>query len=191
MVSNTPEEGKIYRIPSQNVERLKRRMDSLSRRAKKLGCEEPRLVEMGFEDVPVLKPSTTHIGSWEPTGRVDRYFRYEVSGSAPSYGGWEFTASVDQMPEAGNLIRVVPGKILPEKYRTESKVTGKVVKVSDFGIFIQLEPGIEGLVHITQIPPGKKFTEGDEIDCYIQDMDTKTKKMSLGLVLTSKPVGYK
>ena len=78
-----------------------------------------------------------------------------------------------------------------EKYRTESKVTGKVVKVSDFGIFIQLEPGIEGLVHITQIPPGKKFTEGDEIDCYIQDMDTKTKKMSLGLVLTSKPVGYK
>ena len=78
-----------------------------------------------------------------------------------------------------------------EKYKTESKVTGKVVKVSDFGVFIQLEPGIEGLVHITQIPPGRKFTEGDEIDCYVQDLDTKTKKMSLGLVLTSKPVGYK
>ena len=78
-----------------------------------------------------------------------------------------------------------------EKYKVESKVTGKVVKVSDFGVFIQLEPGIEGLVHITQIPPGRKFTEGDEVDCYIQDLDTKAKKMSLGLVLTSKPVGYK
>lgn len=78
-----------------------------------------------------------------------------------------------------------------EKYKVESKVTGKVVKVSDFGVFIQLEPGIEGLVHITQIPPGRKFTEGDEVDCYIQDLDTKTKKLSLGLVLTAKPVGYK
>ena len=84
-----------------------------------------------------------------------------------------------------------PWEGVAEKYQVESKVTGKVVKVSDFGVFIQLEPGIEGLVHITQIPPGRKFTEGDEVDCYIQDLDTKTKKLSLGLVLTSKPVGYK
>ena len=84
-----------------------------------------------------------------------------------------------------------PWEGVEEKYKVESKITGKVVKVSDFGIFIQLEPGIEGLVHITQIPPGRKFTEGDEVDCYIQDLDTKAKKMSLGLVLTSKPIGYK
>ncbi|OGM10065.1 hypothetical protein A2Y68_01260 [Candidatus Woesebacteria bacterium RBG_13_46_13] len=84
-----------------------------------------------------------------------------------------------------------PWEEIGEKYKAESKVRGKVVKVSDFGVFIELEPGIEGLVHITQIPPGKKFTEGEEIDCYVQDLDTKTKKISLGLVLTSKPIGYK
>jgi small subunit ribosomal protein S1 len=77
------------------------------------------------------------------------------------------------------------------KYKPETKVKGKVVKVSDFGVFVQLEPGIEGLVHITQIPPGKKLNEGDEINCYVQDLDTKAKKLSLGLVLTSKPIGYK
>lgn len=78
-----------------------------------------------------------------------------------------------------------------EKYQAETQIKGRVVKVSDFGVFIQLEPGIEGLVHITQIPPGKKFTEGDEVNCYVQDLDTKAKKLSLGLILTSKPVGYK
>ncbi len=84
-----------------------------------------------------------------------------------------------------------PWETVAEKYKVDAKITGKVVKVSDFGVFIQLEPGIEGLVHITQIPPGRKFTEGDEVDCYIQGLDTKTKKLSLGLVLTSKPIGYK
>jgi len=77
------------------------------------------------------------------------------------------------------------------KYKPETRVTGKVVKVSDFGVFIQLEPGIEGLVHITQIPPGKNLNEGDDVNCYVQDLDTKAKKLSLGLVLTSKPIGYK
>lgn len=78
-----------------------------------------------------------------------------------------------------------------EKYKPEGKIKGKVTKISDFGIFVEVEPGIEGLVHITQIPPGKKFTEGDEITCIVQDLDIKTKKLSLGLVLTSKPIGYK
>lgn len=78
-----------------------------------------------------------------------------------------------------------------KKYKAESKVKGKVVKISDFGVFVQLEPGIEGLVHITNIPPGKRFTEGEEINCYVQEIDSKAKKLSLGLVLTTKPIGYK
>lgn len=78
-----------------------------------------------------------------------------------------------------------------KKYKKEAKVTGKVTRISDFGIFVQLEPGIEGLVHITQIPHGKRFNEDEEIECYVQEIDTKNKKMSLGLVLTTKPVGYK
>jgi len=47
------------------------------------------------------------------------------------------------------------------------------------------------LVHITKIAPGKKFSVGDEVKCYIEEIDAKGRKISLGLVLTSIPVGYK
>jgi len=78
-----------------------------------------------------------------------------------------------------------------KKYASEARVSGKVTKVTDFGVFVQLEPGIEGLIHITNIPPGKKLSYGEEVNCYVQEIDPKAKKLSLGLVLTEKPVGYK
>lgn len=78
-----------------------------------------------------------------------------------------------------------------KKYKKEAEVKGKVVKHSDFGVFVELEPGVEGLIHMTKIPPGKKFEQGQEIDIYIEEIEVKKRKISLGLVLTRKPVGYK
>lgn len=84
-----------------------------------------------------------------------------------------------------------PWEKAADKYKADMKVKGKVVKVSDFGVFVSLEPGVEGLVHMTKIPPGMKFSEGDEANVYVEEVDTKVRKISLGLVLTTKPVGYK
>jgi len=78
-----------------------------------------------------------------------------------------------------------------EKYKAEDRIKGKVTKITDFGNFVELESGIEGLVHITKIPPGKRFSVGDSVNCYIEEIDTKSRKISLGLVLTEIPVGYK
>ena len=78
-----------------------------------------------------------------------------------------------------------------KNYKAEDRLTAKVTKVTDFGVFLELEPGIEGLVHMTKIAPGKKFSVGDEVKVYIEEIDTKSRKISLGLVLTSIPVGYK
>jgi len=78
-----------------------------------------------------------------------------------------------------------------KKYKEEDKITGKVSKVTDFGVFIELEAGVEGLIHITKIAPGKKFSVDDGVNCYIEEIDPKGRKISLGLVLTSVPVGYK
>lgn len=78
-----------------------------------------------------------------------------------------------------------------KKYKPEAKIKGKVVRISDFGVFVEVEPGVEGLIHITNIPPATKFSEGQEVNCYVQDIDIKAKKLSLGLVLLSKPIGYK
>lgn len=78
------------------------------------------------------------------------------------------------------------------KYKAEDKVKGKVTRMSDFGAFVELEPGIEGLIHITKIPPATSLKQGQEVSCYIEEVDEKAQKISLGLVVTtSKPVGYK
>lgn len=84
-----------------------------------------------------------------------------------------------------------PWEKAEKRYKKDAKVKGKVTKHSDFGVFVELEPGIEGLIHMTKIPPGKKFGESQEIDVYVEEIEAKKRKISLGLVLTRKPVGYK
>jgi len=79
-----------------------------------------------------------------------------------------------------------------KKYKAEDQVKGKIVRISDYGAFVELEPGIEGLIHMTKIAPGTALKQGQEINCYIEDVDISKKKISLGIVLTSsKPLVYK
>ena len=84
-----------------------------------------------------------------------------------------------------------PWEGVEAKYKPEDKVTGKVVRISDFGAFVELEPGVEGLIHITQIPPAYKIAVGQEVKCTVEEVNMKDKRIALGLVLTSVPVGYK
>jgi len=78
-----------------------------------------------------------------------------------------------------------------KKYKPESKHKGKVVRRSDFGTFIELEPGVEGLIHMTKIPPGTRLEIGTATDVIVEEVNEKDRKLSLGIVLTSKPIGYK
>ena len=78
-----------------------------------------------------------------------------------------------------------------KKFKAEDKVTGKVVRASDFGYFVELTPGVEGLIHITQVPPSMKINVGDEVKCTVEEVNAKDKRIALGLVLTSIPLGYK
>lgn len=78
-----------------------------------------------------------------------------------------------------------------KKYKVEEKITGKIVRISDFGVFVEIEPGVEGLIHITKIPPTQKLEVGQEVKCVIEEINLKDKRIALGLVLTSIPVGYK
>ncbi len=85
-----------------------------------------------------------------------------------------------------------PWELVSEKYHVEDRLKGSVVKNSDFGVFVELEPGIEGLIHMTKIPPSTKLTTGQEIQVYIEEINERDHKISLGLVITtSKPIGYK
>jgi len=74
------------------------------------------------------------------------------------------------------------------QYPVDSVITGKVVSIVDYGAFIELEPGVEGLIHVSEmswtrrIPhPSKMLKKGDTIQAKVLDVDATKQKISLGL----------
>ncbi len=74
------------------------------------------------------------------------------------------------------------------KYPVGSVVNGKVKNVTDYGVFVEIEPGIGGLLHISDISwtkrvnhPGDMFKKGDTVTARVLSVDTMSKKISLGL----------
>ena len=84
-----------------------------------------------------------------------------------------------------------PWEEIEKKYPLESKVKGEITRLAPFGAFVNLGKGIEGLIHISKIPAEKSLKAGDKVDCFVESIDKNGRKMSLGLVLTEKPIGYK
>lgn len=88
-------------------------------------------------------------------------------------------------------------KEIPEKYKVGDHVSGKVVKITDFGIFVELEDGIDGLIHISEIDlePTKKIEEKLKIDdmvtARIIKVDTIERKISLSIKAYKKDVERK
>jgi len=84
-----------------------------------------------------------------------------------------------------------PWEHVTSRYKVDKTVKGKITRISDWGVFVELEPGVEGMLHFSKIPAGLEFKEGQEIDCFIEEVDEKARKIGLGLVLKEKPVTYK
>ncbi len=81
-----------------------------------------------------------------------------------------------------------PWEKVPEKYYVGVRVKGKVVSLADYGAFIELEEGIEGLVHISEMSwsrkikhPSKVVNVGDTVECAILDVDPVARRISLGM----------
>src|SRR5439155_807017 len=69
-----------------------------------------------------------------------------------------------------------PWKDVAAKYPVGTRVQGKVVSITNYGAFVELEPGIEGLVHISEM-----VKKGDEVEVLILNVDAENKRISLGL----------
>lgn len=81
-----------------------------------------------------------------------------------------------------------PWKDVEEKYPVDSKVIGKVVSITDYGAFVELEQGVEGLVHISEMSwtqhirhPSKLVSISDEVEVMVLRVDQEGQKISLGL----------
>ena len=86
-----------------------------------------------------------------------------------------------------------PWEVVPKKYRVGQRVTGAVTRVADFGAFVEIEPGIEGLIHISEMSWGKKIRhpsdvlkQGDTVDAEILAIKPEERRISLGLKQTLK-----
>ncbi len=77
------------------------------------------------------------------------------------------------------------------KYPVGVKFTGKVTNVTDYGAFVELEPGVEGLVHVSEmswvkknVAPSKIVNAGTEVDVQVLEVDSNKRRISLGLKQT-------
>jgi len=85
-----------------------------------------------------------------------------------------------------------PWENIAEKFPVGSRVKGKVTSITDYGAFVQLMEGVEGLVHVSEMAwtkrvrhPSKILSAGDEVEVMVLDVDSSQKRVSLGLKQTS------
>ncbi len=78
------------------------------------------------------------------------------------------------------------------KYPVGSRVRGKVVSLTDYGAFVELEPGVEGLVHVSEMSwthevrhPSRLVSVGDQIEAAVLNVDPNNRKISLGMKQTA------
>ena len=81
-----------------------------------------------------------------------------------------------------------PWMALPQKYPVGTRLKGKVRNLTSFGAFVEIEPGIDGLIHISDMSwtkrvqhPSEVVKKGDEVDVIILNVDAENKRISLGL----------
>jgi len=81
-----------------------------------------------------------------------------------------------------------PWESAQDRFPVSTRVKGKVVSLTDYGAFIELEPGVEGLIHVSEMSwskrvkhPSKVLNVGDEIEAMVLQVDTAERRISLGL----------
>jgi small subunit ribosomal protein S1 len=109
--------------------------------------------------------------------------------------GQEITVRILKIdPETKNIslglkqLQAEPWATVPERLKVGERVTGPVTRVMDFGAFVEIEPGVEGLIHISEMSWGKKVRHpsdvvkpGDQVDVEILSVKPEERRIALGL----------
>ncbi|MCK9174260.1 MAG: 30S ribosomal protein S1 [Desulforhopalus sp.] len=85
-------------------------------------------------------------------------------------------------------LRADPWETVVERYPVDQKTKGKVVSITDYGVFVELEEGVEGLIHVSEMTwskkprhPSKMVSVGDEVEVMVLNIEPETKRISLGM----------
>ena len=85
-------------------------------------------------------------------------------------------------------LRDDPWATVVDRYPVNETTKGKVVSITDYGVFVELEEGVEGLIHVSEMTwskkprhPSKMVSVGDEVEVMVLNIETETKRISLGM----------
>ncbi len=125
---------------------------------------------------------------------------------------WEKVSSAESFVRPGEMINVIvvgknptdlklnlslkrltpdPWEKVEEKYPKDREVEGEVVRREKYGFFVRLEPGVEGLIHISKLTGKENIKIGQKLKTFIERINKKDRRMSLLLPQTEKPVMYR
>jgi small subunit ribosomal protein S1 len=80
-----------------------------------------------------------------------------------------------------------PWSAVPKRYPVGARVKGAVTSITDFGVFVEIEEGVEGLVHVSQLStervdkPGSLFKVGDVVEAEVTNVDSREKRIGLSI----------
>ncbi len=123
--------------------------------------------------------------SW---GRVSHPSKLYTVGEEIEVKVLKYDQDSDRVSLGVKQLKSDPWEMVPNTYPTGAKVSGKVVSITDYGAFVELEEGVEGLVHISEMSwskkprhPSKIVSVGSEIDVQVLKVEAETKRISLGM----------
>lgn len=123
--------------------------------------------------------------SW---GRVSHPSKLYTVGEEIEVKILKYDKDSDRVSLGVKQLKSDPWERVPEEYAAGSKVSGKVVSITDYGVFVELEEGVEGLVHISEMSwskkpkhPSKLVAVGEEIEVQVLKVEAETKRISLGM----------
>ncbi len=158
-------------------------------------------ISVGSEVTGVVK-NLTDYGAFVDLGGIDGLLHVSDlsygSVSHPSavvHVGQHITAKVlkfDREKERISLglkqMRPDPWATIDAQYPPQSRVIGRIVSVTDYGAFVELEPGVEGLIHISEMTwsrrmkhPAKVVKAGDQVEAVVLEVKPKDRRISLGI----------
>ncbi|KKU45283.1 MAG: 4-hydroxy-3-methylbut-2-enyl diphosphate reductase [Microgenomates group bacterium GW2011_GWA2_46_7] len=150
-----------------------------------------------FVAVPVVAGKETitveglvHISeiSWEKVEDIHKYLKVgdkvEVKVLGVEEGTGKLNLSIKQLQSD-------PWSMVGEKYGAGTTVKGTVSRSAPFGVFVNFEPGVDGLIHVSRLGSFGELKPGEPIEVLVENVDPEHRRMSLGPVLKEVPVGYK
>jgi small subunit ribosomal protein S1 len=161
---------------------------------------ELRARQAAGEAVPGRVSSLTDFGAFVDVGGVEGLVHVsEISRRRVNHPGealavgQEVAVKVLKIDQAGERVSLSikalepdPWKNVTERFPPGAQFTGKIARKTDFGLFVELEADVDGLVHVSRLPPGVAIDDpslavGESIAGWVREVDTKRRRIALSL----------